>query len=438
MLDCRHVVCLSCADQLGHGGEVKCPLCRQVTYVDAGTDIPNSAEIIEKLTTTETRCHDCTNRLGICHCTHCDQEFCAQCLEEHMPNNVTQLLVSTIKALYKLCYYIVRITYWIIDRLLQWISRIFSKIGLVLVSLVYGYVAFVLVVELRQYLNNRVPKACVLPWGYDRVFWYGTQFDLPWEVAVSVQGHVIVSDLRRNSVTDLRGDFQYDLVTDSNVGRGLAVDNQGNTFVSVGRDIHVFRTNNGKQKMRITLQGNFDAVRGLAVHNDYVYACAGNGFNIVKTDGTHVMRYNLPTTPQFMDIAPNDDIVISDTAGSVVIYRQKLPDMNQLHQKKKIQSVWLGSGFSRPGGLVVDCDGNIIVADTTYGRLVKYNKDGKFVSYIKESKNLKKPQGLALSLEGDIIVCDHGAGLVVRYSSRCRYNSLTRLFGIPWCSLMPV
>ncbi|KAK2155534.1 hypothetical protein LSH36_237g02003 [Paralvinella palmiformis] len=436
VLSCGHTLCSTCADRLDDDGSLECPLCRKITHTSECKQLSNDEDIMEKVSEKE-RCHDCGSKLGpLTRCRHCDRDFCADCLTEHDQNGFVQGVVLLGKTCYYFVYYLITGTYWLADRLLTWCSCLFKKIGIAIVALTYAYLAYVLTSYFVRYVRDLAPTPCVLPWRYDHFYWYSAKFDLPWEVAVSTDGHVIVSDLHRNSISDLTEDFLYDLVSDVDIGRGLAVDKHGNTFVSVGREVHVFHTDSGKPKTRIPLRGHFDMVRGLAVHRKHLYACAGQGFNVLTLNGSHVMRYNLPIVAHFIAVAPNGDIAISDAGSSVTIYRQKLPEMNQIHQRKEIQSVWLSAGFTRPGGVIVDCDGYIVVSDTRSGRLVKFDADGEFVDYVTEVKALKKPQGLALTTEGDIIVCDHGQGLVRRFSSRCRYSSFTRLMGSPWCSLI--
>lgn len=90
-LECPHTVCLFCCQQLydcSYG--INCPICRRVTESDpislnknieimALIDKFNSIELIER-----TLCSYCNKNPFSVKCSHCNFDFCKQCLQTHI------------------------------------------------------------------------------------------------------------------------------------------------------------------------------------------------------------------------------------------------------------------------------------------------------------------------------------------------------------------
>jgi RHS repeat-associated protein len=90
--------------------------------------------------------------------------------------------------------------------------------------------------------------------------------------------------------------------------------------------------------------------------------------------------------------------------------------------KSKFGSVGSGNGqISKPGGVAIDKEGNVWVADTENNRIEEFSSGGTFVKKFGESGTangyLKAPEGVVIDSEGHVWVADTGNNRVQEFSS---------------------
>ncbi len=96
-----------------------------------------------------------------------------------------------------------------------------------------------------------------------------------------------------------------------------------------------------------------------------------------------------------------------------------------------ILSVWMTPSVEkgRPEGLAIDGSGNILVADTHYGRVIKYSPEGKELLVIggpgEGPGQFVFPLAVAMSPTGDVFVSDYGGreDRVQRFSAEGKFIS---------------
>lgn len=84
-------------------------------------------------------------------------------------------------------------------------------------------------------------------------------------------------------------------------------------------------------------------------------------------------------------------------------------------------SVTIGSGFAYPEGIAADADGNVFVADSSYGRVVEIPPGCTTTSCeITYVSDLTDPTGLALDTSGNLYIAEAGEGRVLKVLAGCR------------------
>ena len=86
------------------------------------------------------------------------------------------------------------------------------------------------------------------------------------------------------------------------------------------------------------------------------------------------------------------------------------------------------STFANPGGVAVNSrSGTIYVADTGHGRVLMFNRHGRYVSQFQQQRGYgPNPAGLAVAPSGDVYVGELDSGYVFRYSASGKYLSRFR------------
>lgn len=201
---------------------------------------------------------------------------------------------------------------------------------------------------------------------------------------------------------------------------GLAVDSKGNVYTADQKVGAVFIFNTETREVELIknrVHGHFVRIIGLAMDdNDRLF---------VSDPGlSHVMVFNAKHEPEdvitdglvspgglALDIENRILYVADVDQDQVLVY-----DADSLKLKRRIgtggqkHALTTPGDFARPGGLAVDRDGNLYVADTLNNRIEIFDGDGKFVSTFGKAGDgpgyFSRPKGIAIDGDNHIWVTD--------------------------------
>jgi sugar lactone lactonase YvrE len=201
---------------------------------------------------------------------------------------------------------------------------------------------------------------------------------------------------------------------------GLAVDSKGNVYTADQKVGAVFIFNTETRDVELIknkVHGHFVRIIGLAMDdNDRLF---------VSDPGlSHVMVFNAKHEPEdvitdglvspgglALDIENRLLYVADVDQDQVLVY-----DADTLKLKRRIgtggqkHALTTPGDFARPGGLAVDRDGNLYVADTLNNRIEIFDGDGKFISTFGKAGDgpgyFARPKGIAIDSDDHIWVTD--------------------------------
>ncbi|XP_024936928.1 E3 ubiquitin-protein ligase TRIM71 isoform X2 [Cephus cinctus] len=267
----------------------------------------------------------------------------------------------------------------------------------------------------------------------------------PWGVACDKDGNIIVADRSNNRIQIFRqdGSFIRKFGTHGTAPcqfdrpAGVAVDGRRRIIVA-DKDNHriqvltmegLFLLSFGEKGCRC---GQFNYPWDVAVNSEcqiVVSDTRNHRVQLFSAEGIFLRKYGYETTPSMWKHFDSPRGVAFNPEGNVVT-----TDFNN-HRVVVIDSDFLNakvlgcvsgantsgnSGtkqFLRPQGLVIDDEGNIIIADSRNHRIQIFDSAGtfkwKFGSYGKGPDEMDRPSGITLSPDGRIVVVDFGNNRVL-------------------------
>jgi hypothetical protein len=245
--------------------------------------------------------------------------------------------------------------------------------------------------------NGRVKKCPPDSSGGGSCPTFASGFDWPTDVAVDSTNNVYVSDLKDSTITkfnssgSLMGTFVgisgVPYLTDNshfNTPNGVAVDGNGNIYLS---------TNRGYRALKLNASGTAQWAAGIA--------------GVWGGDNLHFG--DLWDGPNNLAVDSSGKVYVADTGNHrIQIYNSSGSYLATLGS--------YGSGnyqFDRPCGVAVDSNSNIYVADTNNHRVQIYNSSRVYVATVgvtgvsgSDNSHFDGPYGVAVDSNGNIYVAD--------------------------------
>jgi len=130
--------------------------------------------------------------------------------------------------------------------------------------------------------------------------------------------------------------------------------------------------------------------------------------------------------PRSLAIGPNDEVVVVDTSGRVLVFASD----GTLQRQWRMPEVEVG----RPEGVCVLKDGRIVVSDTHYHRIIVFDENGntvgKFGGYGKGPGEFIYPVGVVRDDQDNLYVCEYGSNdRVQKFTSDGRFLLAFGSFG---------
>jgi sugar lactone lactonase YvrE len=192
----------------------------------------------------------------------------------------------------------------------------------------------------------------------------------------------------------------------------LAVDAEGNVFVSMSAPNSIAEIEVGTGKLRYVVPPSvLNSPTGLAVatdgDTDTVYV--GDLFGGVKrVNGSTGQVEDIPAIALFQPAH------VSVAGGHLIAVSQVFGTVQRLDRRTfAVLATW--EGFSSPGDAVETAGGDIIVADTGTGRVLRVTGPEPADRTVLLA-DVAAPTGLALALDGSLYVAETGGGRVLRLS----------------------
>ena len=201
---------------------------------------------------------------------------------------------------------------------------------------------------------------------------------------------------------------------------GMALDSKGNLYVAdqkVGA-IFIFNTETREVELiKNKTHGHFVRIIGLAMDDDDRLFVSDPGLNHIlvfnaKHQAVDVITDGLVEPGGMAIDTDNRLLYVADVnQDQVLVY-----DADSLKLKRRIgtggqkHALTTPGDFARPGGLAVDADGNLYVADTLNNRIEIFDGDGKFISTFGKAGDgpgyFARPKGVAIDSDNHIWVVD--------------------------------
>ncbi len=201
---------------------------------------------------------------------------------------------------------------------------------------------------------------------------------------------------------------------------GMAIDSKGNLYVAdqkVGA-IFIFNTETREVELiKNKTHGHFVRIIGLAMDdNDRLFVSDPGLSHILVFNAKHeaedVITEGLVRPGAMAIDSENRLLYVSDVdQDQVLVY-----DADSLKLKRKMgtggqkHALTSPGDFARPGGLAIDSDGNLYVADTLNDRIEIFDGDGKFIRAFGKAGDgpgyFARPKGVAIDSDGHIWVAD--------------------------------
>jgi sugar lactone lactonase YvrE len=201
---------------------------------------------------------------------------------------------------------------------------------------------------------------------------------------------------------------------------GMALDSKGNLYVAdqkVGA-IFIFNTETREVELiKNKTHAHFVRIIGLAMDDDDRLFVSDPGLSHIlvfnpKHEATDVITEGLVTPGGLAIDTENRLLYVSDVEqDQVLVY-----DADSLKLKRRIgtggkkHALTTPGDFARPGGLAVDSDGNLYVADTLNDRVEIFDGDGTFIRTFGKAGDgpgyFSRPKGVAIDSDDHIWVVD--------------------------------
>lgn len=201
---------------------------------------------------------------------------------------------------------------------------------------------------------------------------------------------------------------------------GMAIDSKGNLYVAdqkVGA-IFIFNTETREVELiKNKTHGHFVRIIGLAMDDDDRLFVSDPALSHIlvfnsKHQATDVITEGLVEPGGMAIDTENRLLYVADVnQDQVLVY-----DADSLKLKRRLgtggqkHALTTPGDFARPGGLAVDADGNLYVADTLNNRIEIFDGDGKFISTFGKAGDgpgyFSRPKGVAIDSDNHIWVVD--------------------------------
>lgn len=201
---------------------------------------------------------------------------------------------------------------------------------------------------------------------------------------------------------------------------GMAIDSKGNLYVAdqkVGA-IFVFNTETREVELiKNKTHGHFVRIIGLAMDDDdrlfvsdpglshiLVFNSKHQAIDVITEGLVEPGGMAIDTENRLLYVADvNQDQVLVYDADTLKL-RRRMGTGGQKH------ALTTPGDFARPGGLAVDSEGNLYVADTLNNRIEIFDGDGKFISTFGKAGDgpgyFARPKGVAIDGDNHIWVVD--------------------------------
>jgi len=201
---------------------------------------------------------------------------------------------------------------------------------------------------------------------------------------------------------------------------GMAIDSKGNLYVAdqkVGA-IFIFNTETREvELLKNKTHGHFVRIIGLAMDDDDRLFVSDPGLSHIlvfnaKHQAVDVITDGLVEPGGMAIDTENRLLYVADVnQDQVLVY-----DADSLKLKRRIgtggqkHALTTPGDFARPGGVAVDSEGNLYVADTLNDRIEIFDGDGKFISTFGKAGDgpgyFSRPKGVAIDSDNHIWVVD--------------------------------
>ncbi|XP_035671731.1 tripartite motif-containing protein 2-like isoform X2 [Branchiostoma floridae] len=240
------------------------------------------------------------------------------------------------------------------------------------------------------------------------------EFNGPYRVAVTAEGHVVVGDRnnRRIQIFDTEGRMKskfpagsYSKVAVMHDGNLAVTDSEGNIRLCAqdGSVIHEF-----KPPVTSCYSGIAVDKLGRIIVTDAI----NHSVCIFEPDGTQIHQFGTKGSaddefkaPSYVTVNSKSHIIVSDTRNHCIkIFDQDGKFLN------KLGSLGTGDGhFDYPAGVCVDSKDNIIVSDYGNKRVELFQNDLKFLRHIASVEDgLLHPEAVAVTPDGFLVLTDTG------------------------------